>query len=53
MRVYFCDIGSYQSMSPVENPIITSRFVALFVNGFTSWHSACPFVNRILVRLST
>src|SRR6266516_3840369 len=50
IRAYFCDIGSYQIISPAEEPIITSRCVPLLVNGFTSWHNICAFVKRILAR---
>lgn len=51
-RAYFCDMGSYQIMSDVENPNITSTCVVLLEDWFTSWQSACAFVNKILVKLS-
>ena len=39
-------------MSAVEVPIITSKWLVLFVRSFTSWHSTCAFVNSIFVRCS-
>lgn len=35
-RVYRCEIGSHQIISPVENPMITSKCDADFVTMFTS-----------------
>ncbi len=52
-RAYFCDMGSYQMMSPVEKPMIMSICVALLVTGFMSWHSGCAFVNKIFVNWSS
>ena len=52
-RAYFCDMGSYQMMSPVEKPMMMSRWFGPLVIGLTSWHSACAFVNRIFVRCSS
>src|SRR5436189_4888832 len=49
IRVYFCCIGSYHMISPAEEPIITSKWLVLFVNSFTSWQSMCAFVKKIFV----
>lgn len=43
-------MGSHQIISPVENPIITSRWAPVLVTPLTSWHKQCAFVNRILVK---
>lgn len=37
-------------ISPVENPITTSMWDALFVIKFTSWQRQCALVNKIFVR---
>jgi len=52
-RVYRCEMGSHQIISPVENPIMTSMCDKLLVNLFTSWHRQWALVKRILVRYST
>lgn len=44
---YFWLIGSYQMISPVENPIIKSTWFDALVTGLTSWHKQWPLVKRI------
>jgi len=39
-------------MSPVENPMIISKWLDALVTWFTSWHRQCAFVKRIFVRYS-
>lgn len=39
-------------ISPVENPMITSKWLALLVTEFTSWLRQCALVKRILVKYS-
>lgn len=50
IRVYLCEIGSHQMISPVENPMMTSMWDAPFVTMLASWHKQCAFVNKIFVK---
>ncbi len=51
-RVYLCETGSHQMISPVEKPMITSMCDELLVSRLTSWHKQCALVNKIFVRYS-
>ena len=52
IRAYFCDMGSYQIMSPVLKPKITSIWLVDCVNLFTSWQMACALVKSTFVMFS-
>ena len=53
IRAYFWDIGSYQMMSPADEPITISKCDEVLVKSLMSWHSICALVKSTFVRCSS